>query len=133
MMVPRWYDQAACRFTDFDFFTNDYWEIKACVMTCAGCPVRVECLTFALDETLEHGIWGGVKGHTLVLLRSLRRRGRHVKQLEPGWTKDFKPFGEWEELTGWDYPTDVGRPRGDEYTFRKKPVDGGCVEGQSCG
>jgi hypothetical protein len=120
MPEPDFYADAACLKTDFDYFTNEYWEIKACVLTCARCPVRVKCLTYALDQGIEHGIWGGVKGHTLALLRDYRKRGRHVKQLEETWTKDWAPFGEWEQLTGWDYPAEIGRPRDDGYSCLEK-------------
>ncbi|MEV7991282.1 WhiB family transcriptional regulator [Streptomyces sp. NPDC086077] len=27
---------------------------------CSGCPVRTECLAYALDERIGHGIWGGM-------------------------------------------------------------------------
>ena len=26
---------------------------------CAGCPVRAQCLSYALDNGLDHGIFGG--------------------------------------------------------------------------
>lgn len=26
---------------------------------CAGCPVRKECLDYALENEMEYGIWGG--------------------------------------------------------------------------
>jgi hypothetical protein len=115
-----WSVEARCYGTNFDFFTNDYWEIKACVVLCSRCPVRIECLTYALDHGIEHGIWGGVKGHTLNLLRDYRRRGRRIKQLQKDWVHDWAIGGEWEQLTGWDYPTPMGRPRGDGYSCHEK-------------
>ncbi|MEU3605394.1 WhiB family transcriptional regulator [Streptomyces sp. NPDC035033] len=27
---------------------------------CTGCPVRAECLAYALDRRIEHGVWGGM-------------------------------------------------------------------------
>ncbi|MFF5504771.1 WhiB family transcriptional regulator [Streptomyces roseolus] len=27
---------------------------------CVGCPVRSECLAYALDRRIEHGVWGGM-------------------------------------------------------------------------
>ena len=36
---------------------------------CEDCPVRTECLTFAL-RTRQHGIWGGLSGRA-----EQRRRG----------------------------------------------------------
>jgi WhiB family redox-sensing transcriptional regulator len=38
--------------------------------TCVGCPVRTECLAFALDNDERFGIWGGM---------SERERRRLVK------------------------------------------------------
>ncbi|MEE1820185.1 WhiB family transcriptional regulator [Streptomyces sp. NPDC004288] len=27
---------------------------------CTGCPVQAECLAYALDHRVEHGVWGGM-------------------------------------------------------------------------
>ena len=29
-------------------------------MVCCGCPVRTECLSEALDNKIEFGVWGGM-------------------------------------------------------------------------
>ncbi len=34
-------------------------QIEAAKAVCSGCPVRVECLEFALEPHQEAGIWGG--------------------------------------------------------------------------
>jgi len=116
----EWYEQGRCFNTQLDFFTDHYWEVKACVLMCAGCPVRVQCLEYALDEGIEHGIWGGVKGNGLNLLRDYRRRGRRIKQLQPDYAKDWSIGGEWEKWAVWEYvePGTPGKPRGEGWVPR---------------
>jgi hypothetical protein len=118
MTEPQeWQDRAACNDSLFDFFTNDYWEVKACVMTCAGCPVRRDCLNYALDNYIDLGIWGGVKGPTLNVLRKRLKRNQPVPQLQPGYVNDWSIGGKWERWAGYDHPRDdrIGRPREDNY------------------
>jgi WhiB family redox-sensing transcriptional regulator len=40
-------------------------------MTCSGCPVGDECLTYAIETNQHEGIWGG---HTPRERVKLRRR-----------------------------------------------------------
>ena len=42
---------------------------------CSGCPSRVPCLEFALDQPDQHGFWGGVteEGRKHLRRRMLRR------------------------------------------------------------
>ena len=35
-------------------------EHKEAKRICRGCPVRVDCLVYAMDEPVDHGIWGGL-------------------------------------------------------------------------
>lgn len=68
----KWDDEASCRAIDPDVFfperpSDPSLEAKA---ICRGCPVRTQCLEFALATRLDHGVWGGL---TEVERRSLRR------------------------------------------------------------
>jgi WhiB family redox-sensing transcriptional regulator len=47
-------------------------EAKA---VCAGCPVRPDCLAFALDTEQNDGVWGGLsETERRALKRKLRKR-----------------------------------------------------------
>ncbi|HEX9123092.1 MAG TPA: WhiB family transcriptional regulator [Actinomycetota bacterium] len=64
-----WQQEAACRGADASlFFAPNYFErreeklareVKAKAF-CARCPVREECLEYALRIREPHGIWGGM-------------------------------------------------------------------------
>jgi WhiB family redox-sensing transcriptional regulator len=78
-----WHDRAACAGTMLLFFGPDgetraeqetrEGEAKA---VCLFCPVRAECLAYALRHSVRHGIWGGLNERERSLER--RRRGRRA-------------------------------------------------------
>lgn len=57
--MKDWTDLAACWGMDPElwFPLGDGAQAKA---VCAACPVRADCLRFALDAGLDHGIFGGL-------------------------------------------------------------------------
>lgn len=59
--IGRWAGRAACAGTDPDLWfletEGSYREARA---ICAGCPVRAECLEWALETKTEHGLFGGL-------------------------------------------------------------------------
>ena len=61
--VPEaeWKRQKVCRIEDVDLFfgetEDDIAEAKA---KCATCIVSLNCLRFALDNQINHGVWGGL-------------------------------------------------------------------------
>jgi WhiB family redox-sensing transcriptional regulator len=78
-----WRDRAACRDTDPELFfpisdmgpgARQAAEAKA---VCARCPVREQCLRHALDNGLDHGIFGGT---TETERRELARRARRTRE-----------------------------------------------------
>lgn len=57
---PEWRRHGACRGADPDIFFPDRGEsTREAKEICAGCPVRGECIDFALDGGEKFGIWGG--------------------------------------------------------------------------
>lgn len=62
MKDPRWEESAACRGKDPALWFPDESGDQAieAKRTCRGCPVRGECLTYAVVWNEVHGIWGGL-------------------------------------------------------------------------
>lgn len=59
---PDWHTEAACRGLNPDLFYGEFnrrltADAKA---VCATCPVRQECLDWAVTTVETHGIWGGM-------------------------------------------------------------------------
>ena len=56
----EWRKNALCLGMDPDlFFPSVSAEIPAAKAICADCPVQSECLEYALENRIAHGIWGG--------------------------------------------------------------------------
>ena len=76
LLRPGWMHEAACRGQGFDawFPTDEVGEeADAARRVCAGCQVRNECLDYALNCSIRHGLWGGLSPKERVALN--RRRG----------------------------------------------------------
>jgi len=41
------------------FFPSDGVGVEAAKRICATCPVAAQCLDYALDNRIDHGVWGG--------------------------------------------------------------------------
>jgi WhiB family redox-sensing transcriptional regulator len=78
----NWDIEAGCQSIDPDVFFPDRPSdlATAAKAICRGCPVRKQCLEFALAARLDHGVWGGLNE---VERRSLRRsRQRKARRTE---------------------------------------------------
>jgi WhiB family redox-sensing transcriptional regulator len=60
-------EQAVCRTVDPELFFVDTERgaerraaVKEAQSVCAKCPVTVQCLSFAVENSLGYGVWGGV-------------------------------------------------------------------------
>jgi WhiB family redox-sensing transcriptional regulator len=69
--VPdHWRAQAACRGQPTVLWFRDGRSASVACEICAGCPVRQECLDYALMLGPQlRGIWGGTVEHQRLVLR----------------------------------------------------------------
>lgn len=67
-LTTEWQQRGLCRAVDSEvFFPPMHFEHKPereareakAKAICNGCPVRIECLTWALEVREPHGVWGG--------------------------------------------------------------------------
>lgn len=75
----HWMDDAACQDTYLNFYTNDDTEKAQAKRLCMECPVRKQCLQYALDNTERFGIWGGVDERELRKDQSVDAEGKPYK------------------------------------------------------
>lgn len=110
MRDESWREQAACMGEDTEMFfpprdKNKYKPIALEAKThCFGangntpCPVRLECLWYAIDSDEVHGIWGGM---------SHRERNALVRK----WRKTHKDQMTLEEFVFQQKEGKNGRPK----------------------
>jgi WhiB family redox-sensing transcriptional regulator len=73
----NWREQAACLTRDPEMFFpvgntgSALRQINRAKSVCAKCPVTAECLRWALDASVDHGVWGGLSENER---KSLKRR-----------------------------------------------------------
>jgi WhiB family transcriptional regulator, redox-sensing transcriptional regulator len=69
-----WRLDALCAETDPEaFFPEKGGSTREAKRVCASCPVRMECLEFALGNDERFGIWGGLSERERRRLRLQRR------------------------------------------------------------
>lgn len=72
-----WDHRAACRGADTAMWFPDPKEpAEAAKAVCAGCPVRDECLDYALASRQRFGVWGGMSEQERRRLNSTPNRRR---------------------------------------------------------
>jgi WhiB family transcriptional regulator, redox-sensing transcriptional regulator len=78
--ISSWWEQAACQSADPELFfpiastgsgQHDVIRAKA---ICAGCPIRRQCLDYAIDSHQAHGVWGGASEEERQQIAARRRR-----------------------------------------------------------
>ncbi|CAN5769639.1 WhiB family transcriptional regulator [soil metagenome] len=58
--VTTWMARGNCRlYAPSTFFPSDGVGVDKARKICAGCPVTEPCLEYALEQRIDHGVWGG--------------------------------------------------------------------------
>lgn len=73
-----WMDDGACanitsEERDEKFFAINGKGIEEAKEMCSTCEVQPECLEYALDNRIDHGVWGGESARGRKRIRRARR------------------------------------------------------------
>lgn len=75
--MTTWVNDGLCAQTDPEaFYPDKSGSAERAIAVCVGCPVREQCLSYALETNQRFGVWGGMsarKRHAL-RLASVERR-----------------------------------------------------------
>jgi len=56
----HWMQKGRCRdISPSIFFPSDGVGVEVARGICADCPVKAPCLEYALENKIDHGVWGG--------------------------------------------------------------------------
>jgi WhiB family redox-sensing transcriptional regulator len=89
--APEWRSAGACLSADPDLFfpvATGPVAVKQMTMArriCAGCPVRQQCLDFAMRTGETHGVWGGTTPEERIRARRARTQRRRRARMSPSW------------------------------------------------
>lgn len=92
--IAEWVALGACSDADPELFfpigragRRDVEATIEAKRICNSCPVRRDCLEFAVEENLDHGVWGGAtpserRYQRREILATLKKRRANEKRLE---------------------------------------------------
>ena len=76
---PTWMAEGLCADKSPSmFFPSDGVGVEVAKKVCHECPVRTTCLEYALENRIDHGVWGGCSERER--RRILKRRRRAARE-----------------------------------------------------
>lgn len=84
-----WQEDGRCAESNMEkyrdiFFSDDIEEIKDAKLICNDCPVRLQCLSWALDNKEIWGVWGGADQDEIRITLSVDEDGQEVRRIRKG-------------------------------------------------
>lgn len=75
-----WMEDALCAQTDPDIFYPEKGGSTApATSVCSSCPVKSECLEYAVTNDIRHGIWGGTSDNDRKRIARERKASRSAR------------------------------------------------------
>lgn len=76
LVPPAWMDAAACQGLPLEMFFTEREDggCEPARAVCRGCAVQAECLAYALEHHVDHGLWGGLSVKQRQRIRRQRAR-----------------------------------------------------------
>ncbi len=75
-MDTVWMAEGKCRdLPPETFFPSDGVGVEIARRICADCPVKAPCLEYAMENHIDHGVWGGTSERER---RRIARQRRHL-------------------------------------------------------
>ncbi len=82
-MEPNWMARGLCANQPPEtFFPSDGVGVEVAKRICATCPVAEPCLEYALENRIDHGVWGGCSERQR--RRILKARRKEAERAEKG-------------------------------------------------
>lgn len=79
-----WMATAVCRdYPTSMFFPTDLLGVERAKKLCHRCPVRAECLEYALRFSVQHGVWGGASERARRRMTRVRSSEGEDRRLQP--------------------------------------------------
>lgn len=86
-----WMERAVCPQTDPEtFYPEKGYSTRDGKAVCNSCPVRLQCLAYALSNDEEFGIWGGL---TRPERKAFKATGRPVEEADAYFTGALRESG----------------------------------------
>ena len=77
--ATAWMSGGNCRnYPPAVFFPSDGVGVDRARKICTDCPVGAQCLEYALEQRIEHGVWGGCSERERRRILKRRRNGTNV-------------------------------------------------------
>jgi WhiB family transcriptional regulator, redox-sensing transcriptional regulator len=97
--LAEWWSLAACQSADPDLFFPISGagparvQVERAKAVCTACPVRSDCLRYALAAGPLQGVWGGLTEEERRLLRQREAKARMRASRRPGARERVTAFG----------------------------------------